>query len=413
MKDLISNYIHYASESSEVPAVFHRWSIISAIGALLGRQYNLEFGDQVFNPNIYCMLLGVSGTRKSSAIKQVKRLLVQAGYNTIAASKTTKEKFLLDLAGESEDGTISPEELLDRNLFGESSNIAEYFIMADEFNDFFGNNILEFISLLGSLWDYEGIYEARFKNSKSVFINSPTISILGGNTPTMFASAFPTESLGQGFFSRILLIHGEPNGKRIAFPKKHSQEETEEIVQAIKAIKSRVAGAADFTKEAKECATKIYETNFRVDDVRFSAYTSRRFTHLLKLALITSAARESTTISEQDVIYANTILMHAERLMPKALGEFGKSKHSDVSNKIVQLAEDASTIITFKDIWRHVANDLDKMNDLGTLIQNLVQADKLQIVQGGAGYLPKKRVIEYESSTLFDMSLLTEEERNM
>jgi hypothetical protein len=118
-------------------------------------------------------------------------------------------------------------------------------------------------------------------------------------------------------------------------------------------------------------------------------------------------------MEEQDIIYANTILTYVEQLMPKALGEFGKAKHSDVSHKIISLAESAEHVITFKEIWRHVNNDLEKMQDLSTLLQNLVAADKLQAVPGGKGFLPRRRVIEYSDSSLFNYELLTEEERKL
>ena len=98
--------------------------------------------------------------------------------------------------------------------------------------------------------------------------------------------------------------------------------------------------------------------------------------------------------------------------MPKALGEFGKAKHSDVSHKIIELAEGASHVLTFKEIWKHVSNDLEKMSDLATLLQNLVAAEKLQSIPG-QGFLPKRRVITYQDSSLFNYDLLTEEERRL
>ena len=134
--DFFSHYLAYTSET-EVPAFFNRWSAIAGIGAYLGRQYYFQHGHFTINPNQYCMLIGSPGTRKSTAIKLMKKLLVDAGYNTIAADKTTKEKFLLDLSGDKgEEGALqTPEELLDSSLFNEgSNNDSEIFIMADEFN---------------------------------------------------------------------------------------------------------------------------------------------------------------------------------------------------------------------------------------------------------------------------------------
>ena len=155
-----------------------------------------------------------------SAIKISKKLLQIAGYDKFSAEKTTKEKFLLDLLGGTDDegNPASVDDILDRNIFGDShdeSSISEIYFMI-RFNDFIGNGNIEFISLLGSFWDYAGVYTNRIKNGKSVKIPNPTINILGGNTPSGFSLAFPADILGQGFFSRLLLIYGEPTGKRIA-----------------------------------------------------------------------------------------------------------------------------------------------------------------------------------------------------
>lgn len=411
--NFFSSYLDYTS-NTESPACFHRWSAITSIGAFLGRQYYFNHGHFEVHPNLYTMLVGTPGTRKSTAIKLMKKFLTDSGYQSIAASKTTKEKFLMDLAGELGEGeTSNVEDFLDKNLFGETSTSAEMFVMADEFNNFIGNGNIEFISILGELWDFNGTYTNRIKNGKSIAITNPTVSILGGNTPTNLALAFPPETIGQGFFSRLLLIYGESNGKRIAFPEPPDPQYTKAIADYLIGIKSAAYGIAELNPTAKKLLTHIYNSARTIDDVRFESFSTRRFSHLLKLCLIVSAARLSREISEEDVVHANTVLSHAEHFMPKALGEFGKSKHSDVSHKIVQFIEGHHGVVEFKDIWKNVANDLDKQADLATLLQNLIAADKIQTVKGGIGFLPKKKAIDQSDSSMIDYSFLTEEERNM
>jgi len=420
--EFLSSYLAYASDT-EVPAVFHRWAAISSIGAFLGRRYYFSHGHFEINPNIYCMLIGSPGTRKSTSIKLIKKLIKAAGYDTIAADKTTKEKFILDLSGAGDDTEVTPiksgkqmDDFLSQNLWGTedpgTKPDAEMFIMADEFNDFFGNGNVEFVSLLGTLWDYSGTYSNRIKNGKSVSINNPTVSILGGNTPTGLSLAFPPEVLGQGFFSRLLFIYGEPNGKRITFPKSPDPEHTAALVSYLGRIRATCNGSAKLTPTAESLLDRIYKANLGVPDVRFESYSTRRFSHLLKLCLVTSASRCSTEITERDVIYANTLLHHAEYFMPKALGEFGKAKHSDVSHKIIQLVERDFAIFSFKDIWKHVSSDLEKMQDLTTLLQNLVAAEKLQSI-AGKGFVAKRRILDDADDGLVDYSLLTAEERGM
>lgn len=411
--DFFSQYLDYTS-GIEPPAVFQRWCAIGGIGALLGRQFYFQHGHFSVYPNTYTMLIGSPGTRKSTAIKLMRSLLVQAGYATIAAEKSTKEKFLLDLAGE-DNGTVSVDDILDRNLFGHGDDKpdSEMFIMADEFNDFFGNGNIEFISLLGTLWDFNGTYRNRIKNGKSVDISNPTVSILGGNTPTGFSLAFPTDILGQGFFSRILLIYGEPNGKRIPFPERPSMESTERILESFKRIKANCFGPAELTSSARNLLDKIYRLNPTVDDVRFESYSNRRFIHLLKLCLIHAASRESNSICEQDVLYGNTVLTHSESFMPRALGEFGKGKNSDVTHKVLQVISGFEGVCTFKDIWCHVHSDLEKMSQLQEILMNLHAADKIQSVPDLNGYLPKRRIVLEEDASIVDYSLLSAEERRM
>lgn len=417
--DFFNHYISYMADSAgEVPAFFNRWSLISGIGALLGRKYYLSHGNFQINPNIYCMLIGSPGTRKSSAIKLLKKFILAAGYDKIAASKTTKEKFLMDLAGIGEDDSpADAQSILDQNLWGDEPEIkedAELFVMADEFNNFLGNGNIEFISLLGELWDYEGIYESRTKNFKAVKVQNPTISILGGNTPTNLATGFPPEVFGQGFFSRILLIYGEPNGRKIAFPTVPSAAAASEIIEYLRRIKS-LSGGVTLSERAQKLLERIYTEYTGFPDVRFESYSNRRFNHLIKLCLITAASRLSNKIERADVIYANTVLVHAEHLMPKALGEFGKSRNSDISHRVITLLESADGLMTFKDIWKHVSSDLEKMQDLATMLQNLVSADKIQNVKVGAtaGFLVK-RLLKLEHNTEFvNFDLLTPEERKL
>jgi len=415
--DFFSQYFHYTSDT-ECPRFYHRWCAIAGVAAYLERNLWFNHGHFKLFPNTYCMLVGVAGTRKSTAIKLMKSLLVSAGYTTLAADKTSKEKFLLDLNGdtgeESSGGRAAKSVSLDAiNLFGESNygtdeTDKQMLIAADEFGDFFGNGNIEFASLLGTLWDYNGVYKSRIKTGRSVAIYNPTVSILGGTTPTGFSLAFPPEILGQGFFSRMLLIYGEPTGKRITFPTPPSELLTAELVQYLYKIKQQCIGAISMTRGAETLLDKIYQQGDTIDDARFDSFNNRRFTHLLKLCLVVSACNLSTTLSEDDVLYANTILTRTEQLMPKALGEFGKSRHSDVMHRIVQVLESSNRALSVKELWKYVVQDLDKINDLVELMRNLATADRVQMTRDG--FLPKRKVVADTDGSTVDFNLLLKEE---
>jgi hypothetical protein len=249
--DLFDLYFQYVKET-ESPIIFHRWSLISGVAAWLGRNAWLPFGAGRIFPNQYIMLVGNPGSRKSTAIKGVKKILSQSGYTTFSAEKTTKEKFLVDLEGDKDAG--DKESIL--NLFGDNTTFGpprEVFIPADEFNEFTGSGNIEFLSLLGNFWDWDDPnlpYKSRVKTSKSVEIYQPTINILAGNTHAGFAEAFPVAVLGQGFMSRLVLVYGESSGKRITIPPIPDASILERIIRELGEIKSKVSGELTLSPNA-------------------------------------------------------------------------------------------------------------------------------------------------------------------
>jgi hypothetical protein len=402
--------------------IFHRWSLISCVSAILGRQTWLPFGAFRVFPNQYIMIMGEAGSRKSTAIKIAAKLITKAGYEKFAGDKTRKEKFLEDLEGLGDSFEAgNPNEVKSNASMMEmlmgpgNADPKEVFICADEFNDFMPCGDLEFHSLLGKLWDWdeeERSYTYRLKNSKSVSIFQPTINILGGNTHANFTEMFPPQALGQGFISRLVLIFSEPSGRKIARPKPPSPELERHLVNQIQQVRHRVTGPMSLTHKAEQILDYLYNSYEGLTDIRFASYTTRRYTHLLKLCLVCSAMRLSTVIDQQDVVLANTILSYAEHFMPRALGEFGKAKNSDTQQKILDMLLKSTRPIDIQDIWKQVTNDLERLEDLNRLLQGLQTAGKITYINGKGnatfqGYVATRKVLSAKQLYV-DFDLLAE-----
>lgn len=418
--DFISKYLAYTA-ATECPTFFHRWCGLTSLAAWIGRDIHFPFGHTKIHANMYVMLVGLAGTKKSTAIKIGAKLIKQAGYTKFAAKKTRQEKFLIDLAEDSgltdETGGMDTDSILDMNLFGttdvSSLPPAEVFVAADEINNFIGTGNLDFMSILGELWDIDEPYDYKLKNSKSVIIPDPTISILGGNTFVGFNKLFPPEATEQGFFSRMLFIYAEPKGRLYTIPPEPDAELQLELIEQLRLIKKHVKGKVTITDEAFAVLDKIYMSWEGMDDLRFDSYENRRSIHLLKIAMLTMACRLSTTIEASDIIEANTILTFTEHLMPKALGEFGQSKNSGVTHKVMEVLGAAHRPLRFQAIWKAVHQDLENRNQLVELIGNLILAEKIQQVAGSDGYLPIKRLRKAALADTLDYTLLTLDEREL
>ncbi len=417
----MQSYLQYV-ENTEPPVIFHRWSLLTAIGALLER--NVFYGHDYFTyyPNLYVMLLGESGTRKSTAINLAKKTLQQTGYNTFSAEKTSKEKYLQDLADTHDD---IDSDITFAEIFGNDGNgnlrddrITPNFIVAGEFNDFIGNGNIEFMSILGNLWDWNGgPYENRIKTGKSIKIPNPTISILGGNTATGLNLSFPPHAIGQGFFSRLILVHSAASERRIRNPVLPAID----IASMLREVRERVKGKLGSTQTAERLLDAIYERSTPIPDTRFASYSTRRHTQLMKLIVICAAMDLSMEITEDHVLLANTILCHAEQLMPTALGEFGRARSSDISHSVLQFVNSRKQMSTPADLWEAFSQDLESATQMHDIIFKLLSSGKMVSttvnVQGTkvVGFLGVNNAITVEDSTneFVDFNLLTEEERNM
>lgn len=404
MLNLFDVYLSTYVAKTESPTIYHRWCLLSAISALLGRNFYFPYGHFTIYPNQFCMLIGQPGARKSSAINIAKDLLRSSGFDKIAEGKTTKEKFLLDLYGQDESagGGVGLAALLEMQ---DDDSPHEMYIAADEFTNFSGAGNYEFFSLLGELWDCPRHLPVRTKNSKSFTIQQPVVNLLAGNTHAGFAAAFPPDIMGQGFLSRMILVFAEPSSERITFPAKPPEELKKELVLHLSAIRLQIHGEAKLTAGATAAIDYLYQRQEDMEDSRLKHYSSRRIIHLIKLSLVHAAARLSTEITEEDVVLANTVLTWAEGFMPRALGEFGKSKHSDVTARILETLAEAEAPITIHQLWKQVHTELERFQQLPDIIAGLVQADKIQ--RAGAGFLLKV-AIRKESGKYLDFSLLVE-----
>ena len=169
MPSFLEDYFQYV-EHTEPPKIFHLWSALAGISALAGRNIWWKNGPMVIYPNIYVLLIGSPGTRKSTAIKIFKRLMKKTGYNTFSADRSTKQKFLMDLENgfdfdsqqradeefikkekEASHKRVSKllagtlDQLIEEGAKAErKEGPSEVFVAADEFMDFFGSGVRYF-----------------------------------------------------------------------------------------------------------------------------------------------------------------------------------------------------------------------------------------------------------------------------
>lgn len=405
--DFFSRYMESMDlDNQEAPAIYHRWSLASIVGALLGRQLYMPFGKYTLYPNQFIMLMGTPGARKGAAMNPAKEILKAVGYTRFSASRTSLERFLIDM----KQLDISPDVDIEALALDTPS---ESYVFAGEFVDFIGPNDISFINLLTNLWDNLPEYKHPKIQGKSVEVYKPTVNLFGGSTPQTFSIAFPPEVIGTGFTSRLLLIHADPTGKQIAWPTDIDPLVKEQLICHLKDVRENMVGEIEVNPKAKQLAGEVYKNEIHVDDSRFGFYQQRRYIHMLKLAMILAAVNLSMVVEEEHILWANTMLAMAEKKMPKALGEFGKSRYSEVSNEILQWMNKRSKPASVNDIFKAVSRSISKLPELQEVLANLKAAEKIQTVTvaGKTGYMTRHVEAPEWKKSLLDFNWLTPEEQ--
>jgi len=414
--EVFDEYFDLLQGTSESPLIYHRWTLISAVSALLGRGAYMHFGHQKIHPNMYVCLLGDAGTRKSSAISIGKTLLSSVGYDKFARERSSKEKFIKDLGeGFSTINSGKPSvkgkvlDILDSAVSGEPPAIedmepSEVYICAGELEDFLGQGDSQFISLLTNMWDNLPHYTHGKMTSADIFIKEPTLNMIGGATPTTFNSVFPPEVIGQGMMSRLILVYGAGVHKKITIPKRPDPAKLAIYQELFKHIKNHGAGEYTYDDGAYEVLDDVYQSDMDLGDFRLENYLNRRLTHWLKLCIVVAAMNLTKVITKDIAIVANTILHYTERDMPQALGEFGKNLKGDVSTRMLHAVEkwhkntdNAGAILTPELLFKVVQTDFNDMLEFGKTMQKLTKGGKLTFIpakglQAVASSLSKKPI---------------------
>lgn len=348
---------------TESPDLFNLWTGLSAIAACLGRRCALREDRFEIHPNMYVIITGPAAVRKSSAGSIASKILkkytdIKFGptdtggqrqglltafldaYGTRPKSKEEQaaEAALSNVKTNVADEPVDPIKEAMAKLEAEQAKSSAHkrrkqneaidhdlFIFADEFTSLIGMNQVELITCLNALYYPQPYYEYSLAKSK-VKINKPGLNILACTTPTALVKHLPEAAIGQGFSSRVIFVYEDTPKDKVFRPPPLDQTLCDKLGNHLANLSN---WSCDFVRNPK--ALQLHENIYKspdvvIPDTRFSEYSRRRDTHLIKLMMLLAAGRDSTVISGDDVLDAHLILMHTEKKMNLSLGELGMTK---------------------------------------------------------------------------------------
>lgn len=295
----------------ESPISFDLLSSMAAFGAMFKRSCWLDqVGFQIY-PNMSVLLVGPSGIGKDTSLSAVKKFAQAVGSVRILGGKTSEAIFegMLDCGDPAAAMVFAPE-------------LAEFFGSKD-----YQKGMLQDMTDILSNLDYKDI---SLKSRQNCIIPKPTLTILGGSTPSWLYKAMPDSSMGGGFYPRFVIVCEQEVKRKVAWIKYDlPQEELDLAVAGREAFLVRAQFLLNSMKAIGELvprpeAQNLYRLwyNSREDDFSPLAqpYAHRCRDHCMKLAMICALSREHTWIEEADVSFAIECIRYIAKRVDEALG---------------------------------------------------------------------------------------------
>ena len=96
---LIGEYVDFMVGKNDAPLNFHLFSALILIGVCLGSRVWIPYGNKKLYPNLYvCLLADSSNFRKTTCIRNTKRILRRFEESLIISDRFSLERLFQDLS---------------------------------------------------------------------------------------------------------------------------------------------------------------------------------------------------------------------------------------------------------------------------------------------------------------------------
>lgn len=376
LEDWIEGFMDW-SVCTEPPELYRKWVAVSTIAAALGRRCCYSLGQVIFYPNFYVVLVGPPAARKGTAMALGRALGDQAGI-IYAPSRATVQALVEQMK------TVTD---MSTDEFGTTQFNATVNINAPELTVFLGYNQQDLLSYLCDWFDCPSIFRYRTIGRGEETLNSVWVNLLGATTPSLLRSSLPEETVGGGFASRTIFVYEEDKGRVVVVPgvpnEIREEADIDDLLEKLKIIEQDLASDLQQMKtlsgqfrngpgvQDAYYQFRIESENWEPRHPKLEWYKGRRPGHVIKLAMVFSAARRNDMVIRLEDLYdAIEMLEQTEVKMARTFAGVGanplSSAQEDMKTWIAQVK-----VANIRQIVERYQSDFT-MEEIRRVIQTLV-----------------------------------------
>lgn len=293
------------TEVSEAPETYHLWVGITCLSAAVRRRVWLPHGVEEIYPNLFIVLVGPSGSRKSTALGIGKKL-INALEKPITqfGQKGTPQAVIQALAPK----PIGPDERK------ESHGL----ILASEFAEFLGPDAEKngMFAFLCNLYDSQDHWAYHTVGRGWEHIDYAYVVLLGASAPEQLQGLIPQRAVRGGFGARLIIIPGAmercipnpPTTPIIEHPTWVNLVHDLNLISELEGYFSVEDDAAEWFKWWYTEARNVFHAS-----PIMASWEARKGTTIKKLAMLNAiAAGDELVITKDDYTTAQELLKSIE-----------------------------------------------------------------------------------------------------
>lgn len=391
----LQNYRTFCS-GNEANPTYHIFSGLSALSAITQRRIWIDQGYFKIFPNLYIVLVGPAGGRKTTAMDIAAGLIEKLGTVPFTTDCVTKEKLIMDIRAEERTVDGMPEIYKKDGMHVVSPTA----LFLTELSDFLGPSSVGMINFLTAVYD-RSVYVYKTKNKGSEKLVGPYLTILACTTPEWITTYLRSDVISGGFSRRTLFVYEWEEGRRIPWP-----TVTPDMIIAYDAALShcrriqQLAGPMKWSDDAKKFYEEWY-INLKIpNDDTIRGYYKSKHIQLLKIAMLLSLAESTDMILRRSHLeFGLDLLKLAETNLVKVFQGMGRNELHAVANKALDYLRNTESreieldgrkqpckVMFEKQLKALLYKDAGG-RDIDDIISHLVSTDKIRkatITQGGA-----------------------------
>ena len=377
---LIEDFIE-ATKEYEAPESYFYWSFLAAISAICANKVTLDRYLYKLYPNIYVLLYGKSGLRKSSATTVAERLVASVNNTRIISGRSSFQGIIDDLGTSySREGGLAP------------IKDARCFISASEF----ASSLVEdkqALTTFTDLYDSKRTWDVKLKSGKKHLTNV-YITMLGGVNSAHFKETVHNNDIEGGFIGRTFVIY-ENKRRGINSLMKRPRMSVDDILKHFTPHLIEIANAEgefELTQDAKDFYDAWY-TELTIKSEEFEDKTGtllRLGDHVLKVAMLLALSEKTLTIWKEVLELAIDACVDFSSNAKRITSSNNKtSQLSPIVHKITELiyrlpSREISRRLLMQKLWGEGVTS----KELDTCLQTLIEAGFLmQELRGSDLYL--------------------------